>query len=253
MTPLDRIRLTKAATDNGFSYPVGERDGGLLFEGMLRARLWLTRSEDGNYIAASDHAGLESELDAPRASAAAPDGFAAFEADSLPALERLVRNIFRLAKTLPDEPIAEYEAKIRELGLLGETETVRAQRVRVGQNIFRRNLLIYWEGQCAVTGASNEKLLKASHTRPWRECETRAQRLDTANGFLLAANLDAAFDAFLISFDEAGRIIFAPSLTRHDKDALGLHDAMRLRWVTDKHEVYLREHRERTLRNSAAS
>jgi len=60
-------------------------------------------------------------------------------------------------------------------------------------------LLDLWEGRCAVTGLAVPELLRASHIKPWADCETDAERLDVYNGFLLAPHLDAAFDLGFIT------------------------------------------------------
>ncbi|MEX5451430.1 HNH endonuclease, partial [Stutzerimonas stutzeri] len=83
------------------------------------------------------------------------------------------------------------------------------------------------------------------HAKPWAECTDDAERLDAFNGFLLAANLDALFDRFLISFDGTGRLLISDSLAQGDLDKLGIHQGMALRWLAVEHQYYLRWHRER--------
>lgn len=51
-----------------------------------------------------------------------------------------------------------------------ETEEMRS--VRLGQAIYRRALEQLWDGRCAVTGIGLRELLRASHAKPWAECET---------------------------------------------------------------------------------
>ena len=119
-------------------------------------------------------------------------------------------------------------------------------RQRVGQNKFRDAMLDYWGGACAVTGVAIPEVLRASHAKPWAECDSDAERLDVFNGFLLSANLDALFDRFLISFDEQGELVIAPALAKTDLRPLGIAPGMKLRWVHEHHQVYLRAHRART-------
>ena len=61
-----------------------------------------------------------------------------------------------------------------------------------------------WEGRCALTGVSIGAVLRASHMKPWVEA-TDEERLDPENGLLLAANADALFDRYLISFTQTER------------------------------------------------
>ena len=128
-----------------------------------------------------------------------------------------------------------------------ETEIERLRRERIGQDIYRRALMAYWHGACAVTGIKMPEVLRASHAKPWAECASDAERLDVFNGFLLVANLDALFDRFLISFDEGGNLLSSPRLPAADMQALGLHPEMKLRWLEKEHLPYLHWHRQRFL------
>jgi putative restriction endonuclease len=123
------------------------------------------------------------------------------------------------------------------------TEAERLVIQRVGQDVFRDALLTYWDGRCAVTGIANPRLLRASHIKPWSRCETDAERLDVYNGLLLAAHLDAAFDAGLISFSDEGAILFSSKFAQDDRDALGIHDRLALRSVGSRHLESLSWHR----------
>ncbi|AWN15324.1 putative type II restriction endonuclease [Salinisphaera sp. LB1] len=111
---------------------------------------------------------------------------------------------------------------------------------RLGQGKFRKSLIDYWAG-CAVTGAENLTMLRASHAKPWR-VSTNVERLDVYNGLLLTANLDAAFDAGLITFEETGAI----RISRHfaNAAAFGIAADMRLRSIETAHDSYLQHHRE---------
>lgn len=84
---------------------------------------------------------------------------------------------------------------------------------RIGQDLYRKALMILWDGRCAVTGIDIPEILRASHARPWADCTTDRQRVDPYNGFLLSANLDLLFDSGLISFDEEGRGLVSSRLS----------------------------------------
>jgi putative restriction endonuclease len=87
------------------------------------------------------------------------------------------------------------------------------------------------------------RLLRASHIKPWAKCGTDAERLDVYNGLLLAAHLDAAFDAGLISFADDGAILFSPEFTMEDRDTVGIHHHLALRRVGGRHLPNLAWHR----------
>lgn len=127
------------------------------------------------------------------------------------------------------------------------TEVERLVRQRIGQARYRDALLAYWGGGCAVTGVTVPQVLRASHAKPWAECADDAERLDVFNGFLLVANLDALFDQFLVSFDDAGGLLISSRLPQGELYRLGIHPGMGLRWLASEHRPYIQWHRERFL------
>lgn len=245
ISAVDRVRLRKAAQDEGFGIDLGEVDGWMAFDSLhAPASLRLTFSPAG-YVAATNHRGVASDL-ATRWQAwngALTDGFIAFVVADTTPLHHLVREMWRLARALPIEPLREFEAQTRSMPRSTEAERLVVQRV--GQDIFRTALMDYWGGACAVLAVTEPRLLRASHIKPWAECGTDAERLDVYNGLLLAAHLDAAFDAFLISFDDDGRIIISSALTEPDRVALGIHADLRLVKFAPAHLPQLAWHRER--------
>ena len=64
-----------------------------------------------------------------------------------------------------------------------------------------------------MTGITDPALLRASHTKLWKDCTTTEERLDPMNGLLLSALWDAAFDRGLVSFSDAGEVLHAPTLS----------------------------------------
>ena len=108
----------------------------------------------------------------------------------------------------------------------------------------------YWAGACAVTGIELPEVLRASHAKPWEDCDSDDERLDVFNGFLLSANLDALFDRGLITFDQASRLICSPKLTPQQLSSLQLHDGLSLRWLAPEHEQYLSWHRSKVFQSA---
>ena len=138
---------------------------------------------------------------------------------------------------------SEVLAAADSLESLPETERQALVRSRVGQGEFRAKLLAYWKC-CAVTGAECLPLLKASHIKPWRDSDNR-ERLDVFNGFLLAPNIDAAFDAGYVTFDPLGKIVFSRAVTGGPAYQLHLNAKMRInqKLLKPEHQVYLEHHR----------
>jgi hypothetical protein len=247
LSPLDRIRLDKAAVDEGFGLKRPDDGRWMAYDGLgTPASIRLTCAEDA-YLVAVDHAGVARDL-AERwtkwpddCEPKLPPGFAAFAVDDTAPLHCLVREIWRLARALPLEPLRQFETRTRDLPRATEAERLVIQRV--GQDVFRDALMAYWGGVCAVTGVAEPRLLRASHIKPWALCATDAERLDVYNGLLLAAHLDAAFDAGLISFADDGAMLISTRFAEPDREALGIHARLSLRRVAAGHVANLAWHR----------
>ena len=66
-----------------------------------------------------------------------------------------------------------------------------------------------------VRRSSTEKFdriehLRASHCKPWRDCEQNEERLDADNGLMLTPSIDHLFDRGFISFSDEGRVLVSP-------------------------------------------
>ena len=120
-----------------------------------------------------------------------------------------------------------------------ETDKITLIKSRVGQGLFRNELLTYWKG-CAITGYKIPVMLIASHIKPWRDSENQ-ERLDKFNGLLLTPNLDKAFDSGFISFDTDGRILISEIL--EEPKMLGIEDEMKINFQKN-HRIYLEYHRD---------
>lgn len=154
---------------------------------------------------------------------------------------------------LPPEPeptdiASDLFTHVAQFEDLPETERESIVLSRVGQGQFRDELIGYW-GACAVTGATCIPLLRASHIKPWRDA-TNEERLDVLNGLLLAPQLDAAFDAGYISFDEHGKIMLSRALSGEWAYQLHIGPKLRLnaKKLTSRHQAYLDHHRKAVFR-----
>ena len=101
-----------------------------------------------------------------------------------------------------------------------------------------------------MTGLAVPELLRASHIKPWADCESDAERLDVYNGFLLAPHLDAAFDRGLITVaDDDGALVVSDALDADAQATLGLDQPLRACGLAERHRRYLRWHRERVFKH----
>jgi hypothetical protein len=228
----------KVAFQNGFRRTHGEINGWRYYSSTTaQGTLWLAFDNAGGWLLALDHAGVIAEIGIEPVEVAGP-GLARFRFVSLAMLYAAMPRVYELAVSLPDAPLQEFIHRTK--GLPKTTEAERLVVQRVGQNIFRERLMTYWQGRCPLTGVTDNALLRASHIKPWKDCESDGERLDVHNGLLLSALWDAAFDGGLVSFDDAGKPLFSPSL---GPDAKAL-----LRWqkplpLSEKHREKLAWHR----------
>ncbi|KRB07985.1 HNH endonuclease [Lysobacter sp. Root690] len=130
----------------------------------------------------------------------------------------------------PGELPETIESDLREVGAMELSATTRSALIdaRLGQGRFRRELLRRWGAACAVTGCRVGAVLRASHCKPWRHSNNR-ERLDSNNGLVLSATLDALFDAGLIGFEDSGDMLIASVLSDEERNALGLPERLRRR------------------------
>lgn len=242
--------LEKAALDNGFDQELPRHADWLGFASTRAPlKLWLTRLGDALYVAAFSQANVAKALDdhgAPVASPLPPGAVAARTVVDEAELDRMVRRAFQLSRSLPDELLHAFAAKIEGLPRATEAEQLVVQRV--GQDIFRAGLIDYWQGRCAVTGLAVTELLRASHIKPWADCETDTERLDVFNGLLLAPQFDALFDAGFITVSDGGDVMVASSLSDPARMLLGVNAGHRVTGLAEAHGAYFAWHREHCFR-----
>lgn len=117
---------------------------------------------------------------------------------------------------------------------------------RLFSGSLKKIVLRTFDAKCCLTGLELPALLVCSHIRPWAE-SSHSQRVDPSNTLLLAANWDALFDRYLVSFDSRGKLIVAKSLVGSQiLRTMGARENVRLSadWLTPERLGYLRFHRE---------
>jgi hypothetical protein len=237
MTPLERIRLEKAAADCGF-----ERTPELTDDGALALRsaqfpevVWLHSLGVEGFRVKASHPALVN--DAPDATALATN---------IEKLYAVLSHAAATARTLPNRVADVFRQKTAHLPATTEAERLVVQRV--GQNLFRQALLDYWHSRCAVTGLAVPELLRASHIRPWAQCASDNERLDVFNGLLLAPHVDALFDGGWISFADHGGVLVSKALSNTARGLLNVSSEWGINRLTPSHARYLAHHREQVFR-----
>jgi hypothetical protein len=114
---------------------------------------------------------------------------------------------------------------------------------RVGQGNFRMQVLKLWGHRCCVTGSCTLDAIRASHIKPWSE-STNEERLNPYNGLPLTANLDALFDAGLITFDALGKLLASEKLTDDEREIFRIQDCALIKAPSLETLRFLEYHRE---------
>lgn len=145
------------------------------------------------------------------------------------------------ASATKDEVLDDLKAIERDSST---SPTVRLQlsNARIGQGAFRKRVLAM-EPACRITGIAMPSLLRASHIKPWRE-STNAERLDGANGLMLAPHIDLLFDRHLISFTDNGRLIVSKKLDAAVLRGWHIANSAISSPFNARQQVYLSAHRE---------
>jgi putative restriction endonuclease len=89
------------------------------------------------------------------------------------------------------------------------TERQAVIMARRGQGLFRERVARI-EHSCRITKVDNPAHLRASHAKPWRDCNNNDERLDGENGLLLTPSIDHLFDRGFITFEDAGQLVLSP-------------------------------------------
>lgn len=239
MTPLDRLRIEKAAADCGFEMTPLERDAGLeLRSARFPETLLVQPTGSSTLTVSASSAGLLDSV----------DGADIVKVDGFGALYDVLRTAAAYARTLPNRVADAFRRETA--GMPRSTEAERVVVQRVGQNLFRSALLDYWQGRCCVTGLAVPELLRASHIKPWAACESDDERLDVFNGLLLAPHVDALFDGGWLSFSDTGQVMVSDALQASALALLGVQPNWAVGGLRPQHRVYLAFHRQSVFRQA---
>ncbi|MCM3654313.1 HNH endonuclease [Metabacillus litoralis] len=130
--------------------------------------------------------------------------------------------------------------------VIAETESEVKTKIRLGQQKFRNDLLQLWEGKCALCGIDLSELLRASHSKPWKD-SSNEERLDPFNGVLLCCNHDALYDKGFIAFDGQGRLHISSVICDDDYLKYGLVPSTKIQ-IHSENKAYFKWHKKNIFR-----
>lgn len=116
------------------------------------------------------------------------------------------------------------------------------QYARIGQGKYRRALLNECPF-CPITLVSDDRLLIASHIKPW-VASPDTEKTDPKNGFMFTPTYDFLFDRGFITFTDDKRMLVSPWLSKTTCSKLNIADDKKYNLLpTAGREKYLQYHR----------
>lgn len=118
------------------------------------------------------------------------------------------------------------------------------RQARIGQGLYREKLLNECPF-CPITMINDERLLIASHIKPWVVSDNK-EKIDPKNGFMLSPLYDKLFDRGFITFTDERRVRISNWLSPQNQKRIGIKndDFFQLLPMDDARKQYLRYHRE---------
>ncbi|WP_326981060.1 HNH endonuclease [Chryseobacterium sp. MYb264] len=118
---------------------------------------------------------------------------------------------------------------------------------RIGQEKYRRAVIEYMP-QCPFSKITDERLLIASHIKPYSVCikeNNQEEALDYLNGLALSPTFDRLFDQGYITFLDSGELICGTQLSSYTWDKLNINPTAKnkMRIYPENRERYLEYHR----------
>lgn len=132
--------------------------------------------------------------------------------------------------------------------VLIETEAEAKVKIRRGQQKFKAGLLPLWEQKCALCGIELPSLLRASHSKPWKD-STDEERLDRYNGILLCCNHDVLYDRGFIAFDGTGKIHISDEISEEEYVKYGINAKIRVHRY-EQNKPYFKWHKRNVFRGN---
>ncbi len=138
--------------------------------------------------------------------------------------------------------IEKEEEKINNLSNKTPGQKQELIRARVGQGKYREKLLESCP-YCPITLVSDERLLIASHIKPWSKSND-FEKTDPLNGFMFTPTYDKLFDRGFITFEIDGTMIVSPWISPMNQKRLNIYTGKKVNLPVSGKEEYLFYHKE---------
>jgi predicted restriction endonuclease len=131
--------------------------------------------------------------------------------------------------------------------LESEKDLTKKKTHRKGSEKYRREVINYMP-QCPFTKITDERLLIASHIKPYSICiknNENDQALDYLNGLALSPTYDKLFDQGYITFTDQGELVCGTQLSSYTWEKLSINPNAKnkMRIFPEDRETYLDYHR----------
>ena len=153
--------------------------------------------------------------------------------------------VFRYGKGKSSETIV-----IEEPDKKKQAERKEISRAREGQGKYREQLLEQCRF-CSFTMIADERLLIASHIKPWA-ASNDVEKIDPYNGYILSPLYDKLFDKGFITFTENRHVILSEFISPYTWKQIGLKNDTFVKTLPmdDKRIEYLKFHRSSVFKGS---
>ena len=142
----------------------------------------------------------------------------------------------------------QIESERKEISSLPDSpEKLTLSKARTGQGKYREELLKLCPF-CPITLVSDDRLLIASHIKPWAKSDD-FEKTDPLNGFMLTPTFDFLFDRGFLSFTDDKRTMLSPFLSNMTYSKIGISDGKLFTHLPiEGREKYLEYHRTEILK-----
>ena len=138
---------------------------------------------------------------------------------------------------------SEIQKQDDEINLLWDEEKIQISKARIWQWEYRKKLYDLCPF-CPITLISDERLLIASHIKPWAKCNN-FEKTDPLNWFMLSPMFDRLFDRWFITFTDDKKIKLSPFLSNMTYSKIWISDNKTFSLLpVEWRESYLKYHRE---------